>query len=257
MLKWCPKPLTGILEPDRTAESGCPAFEIGLGPHADGEVTASTVRPGFEKDHLLSGNTSLWNLMNDREKEILLDSAKTGLQEEFNSREKELRESHRSELARVREEFEGRLMNWSREFSSGLARDRHDMAVDAAGLAVALARKIIRDTAAVDQDLVIRTLETALFKAQDSHPLTVSLHPDDAEYLVQNPELMSRLRIDQVVPDRRMEKGGCRLRAGSKEWDATVTRQVDTLAAIVEEALAANEITLVPGPGENNDSGLE
>lgn len=257
MLKWYPKDLTGGRDPERTAESARPAFESGLAPDVGEHFSDPGDRPVFEKDPGLAGSTSLWNLMNDQEKESLLDFARSGLQEEFNTRENVRSECHRSELARAREEHETRLENWSREFSAGLARDRQAMAVDAAGLAVALARKIIRDTVAVDQDMVVRTLETALFKAQDSHPLTAVVHPDDAEYLVQNPDLMSRLRIDKVVPDRRMEKGGCRVMAGSKEWDATLTRQIDTLAAIVEETLAANEIALISGPGENDDSGLE
>ena len=239
MLKWCPKSFANDLEVDRTPGSGCPSFEKGIAPHSDEQIPGSGGSPAFEKSALTAESTSLWNLMSDKEKESLRDSARTDLQEEFKVRENELRESHRSELIQVREVLEARLENWSHELSSGLARDRHAMAVDAAGLAVALARKIIRDTVAVDQGLVVRTLETALYKAQDSHPLTVILHPDDAEYLGDNPDLMSRLRIDKIVPDRRMEKGGCRLKSGYREWDATLTRQVDTLAAIVEETLAA------------------
>lgn len=257
MLKWCPKPFTGDQEPDRTAVDGRPVFESGLSSETVNPVAMPPNGAGFAKDPRLAGNTSLWDLLNSKERESLLDAARTDLQEEFMARENELRESHRTEMAQVREDLESRLDKWSREFTNGLVRERQTMAVDAAGLAVALAGKIIRDTVAVDQDFVIRTLETALFKAQDSHPLTAILHPDDAEYLVQNPGLMSRLRIDKVVPDRRMEKGGCRVRAGSKEWDATLTRQLDTLAAIVEETLAANENTLVTEPGDTHDPGLE
>lgn len=257
MLKWCPKPLVQGREPEGAAESARPVFESGLEPVRNGQDSVSVGEPVFEKDLGLTDNTSLWNLMNDTEKQSLLATAAKDLREEFESRETELRENHLLELSRVREEIEVRLDNWSREFSSGLARERHDMAVDAAGLAVSLARKIIRDTVAVDKDVVVRTLETALFKAQDSHPLTAVLHPEDAEHLTRNPELMARLRIDKVVPDRRMEKGGCCVRAGSREWDATLTRQIDTLAAIVEETVAADEIELVPGTGENNDPGLE
>ncbi|MEN8005390.1 MAG: FliH/SctL family protein [Candidatus Krumholzibacteriota bacterium] len=195
--------------------------------------------------------------MSGKEKEALLAEARHGLQEEYQTREAELCESHREELAAVREKLEGRLDHWSREFEADLARERHVLAVDAAGLAVALARKIIRDTVAVDREVVVRTLETALYKAQDSHPLTAILNPADAEYLENKPDLLARLRIAKVVSDRRVEMGGCRVRAGSREWDATLTRQVDTLAAIVEETLAAGETDLVNLPGETDDSGLD
>jgi len=222
-----------------------------------GRAQGQEDRPVFESDPRLARATSLWNQLDETDKDSLMDSARSFLQEEFEARENQLRENQKRELAQVRGELEVRLENWSREFSSGLARERHEMAVEAAGLAVALARKIIRDTVDADPDFVVRTLETALFKAQDSHPLTAVLHPDDAEYLAQKPELLSRLRIEKIVPDRRMEKGGCRVRAGVQEWDASLTRQVDTLAAIVEETLAAGEVALVPGPGDNDDPGLE
>lgn len=257
MLKWCPEPFTSEGNPDRNDQGPGPAFESGLAPDGVCSEGGLIDGHGFEKDPRLTGGSSLWNHMSVSEKETLLEAARADLLEEFQARENEIRENHREALSRVREEFESRLEDWTREFSAGSARERQKRAVQAADLAIALAGKIIRDTANVDHGMVVRTLETALYKAQDINPLTAVLHPDDAEFLARKPELMGRLRIENVVPDRRMEKGGCLVRAGSREWDATLSRQVDTLAAIVEETLAAGEVELVSGPGENDDPGLE
>jgi hypothetical protein len=257
MLKWCPKPFSEEARPERNAQTAQPAFEAGLASDTSTATSGLTGGQPFEKDPRLVGGSSLWDLMSETEKTNLLELARADLHGEYQARENEIRENHRLEMVRVREELETRLENWTRAFSSDSAHDRQERAVEAAGLAVAMARKIIRETAHVDQEMVVRTLETTLYKAQDAHPLTAVLHPDDAEFLVEKPDLMARLRIEKVVPDRRMEKGGCRVRAGSREWDATISRQVDTLAAIIEETLAAGECDLVSRPGEHDDPGLE
>lgn len=200
-------------------------------------------------DPRLTGGNSIWDLMNQSEKDLLLERARDLLITEFETRENEFLQRHRMELAETRKEFSSRFDNWSREFTAGQDLGRQDVAVEAAGLALAMARKIIRDTVRVDPEFVTRTLETTLFKVRDATPLTVTLHPDDAHLLESNPDLMARLRIGNVVPDPRVGKGGCMVRAGAREWDATLSRQIDSLAEIVEETLAVGE-TLVPSnPG--------
>jgi len=192
--------------------------------------------------------------MNQVEKDQLLDRARGMLLAEFETREGDLRQRHQTELAEVRTESVERLESWSREFSAGLVPERREIAAEAAGLALALAGKIIRDTAEVDPEFLTRTLETALHKVRDTNPVTVILHPHDADLLKDNPDLMTRLRIGTVVSDRRVEKGGCRIRAGVREWDATISRQMDALAEIVEETLAATGV-LAPASGYHKARG--
>ncbi len=257
MRKWCPEPFDSNQEPTRPAGNSLLSFESVTASLATlGEVPAVD-NPKFEKDLGLTGCTSLWDLMNQTEKDELLENARGMLLAEFETREGELRRGHQTELATVRAESAAKLDNWSREFSAGLALEKQEIAVEAAGLALALARKIIRDTVEVDPDFLTRTLEIALFKVRDANPLTVILHPEDANLLENNPDLMTRLRIGTVVHDRRVEKGGCRIRAGKREWDATLSRQVDALAEIVEETLAGAG-TLVPAsPGDNDVPDLD
>ncbi len=231
MRKWCPKSLeTGTVVSqaceDRTVDN-----------------------PRFEKDPCLTGGNSIWGLMNQAEKDGLLDRARDMLVSEFDNRENELLEKHHAELARVRDEFAVRFDNWSRELAEGQILGRQETAVEAAGMALAMARKIIRDTVKVDPEFITRTLETILFKVRNSHPMAVTLHPDDAKILENNPDLMTRLRIGTVIPDRRVENGGCLVSAGTREWDATLTRQMDSLAGIVEETLAASGSLVPSNPG--------
>ena len=54
-----------------------------------------------------------------------------------------------------------------------------------------------------------------------------------------------------------LRKYPARVRAGSREWDATITRQLESLTAIVEETLAEGEADLLTGPGDTHDPGLE
>ena len=232
MRKWCPKPF----------ETGTVLTRISEDPAED--------NPRFEKDACLTDCNSNWDLMDQDEKDRVLDCARDMLVSEYESREKVLLEKHDAEIARVRDEFTARFDNWSRELAKGQILGRQEIAVEAAGLALVMARKIIRDTVKVDPEFVTRTLETILFKARNSNPMDVTLHPDDAILLENNPDLRARLRIGTVIPDRRVEKGGCLVSVGTREWDATLSRQMDSLAGLVEETLAASGSIVTSNPGE-------
>ena len=257
MRKWCPEPFAKIPEEILPAGNSLLSFESETSsavPPFEGPVVEN---PRFEKDFARTDRNSRWDLMNEAERAQLLDKARGMLQAELETREDELYRRHQTELAEERSKSAERLDNWSREFSAGLVLERQEVAVEAAGLAIALAGKIIRDTVKVDPGFLTRTLETALFKIRDADPLTVILHPDDVDLLTVNTDLMTRLRIETVVPDRRVEKGGCRIRAGVREWDATLSRQMDALAEIVEETLANKGVLASPSPGDNDDPGLD
>jgi flagellar biosynthesis/type III secretory pathway protein FliH len=86
--------------------------------------------------------------------------------------------------------------------------------------------------------------------------LTVILHPEDEQFLKGHPEMMERLRIGQVIPDRRVEKGGCRIRAGVREWDATLEGQLKAMAEVLAETLAEAEAG-PPNPEGSGDPGVD
>ena len=80
----------------------------------------------------------------------------------------------------------------------------------AAELALAVAERIVRREVALDPATLARALEDLLLRLPAGAPLAVTVHPDDAAWLESQPELRQRLRIAQVHPDRRIERGGCR-----------------------------------------------
>jgi flagellar biosynthesis/type III secretory pathway protein FliH len=250
MRKWCPEPFEMNRDEPGAAEGHQAPF---VQESPVGMAAPANEASGFEKDHFLSDRQSLWDLMNEAEKDQLLEKSRQLLEADFEARESELIRHHQAELSEIHSEFERRLDTWSREMTSALQREKEVLAKEAAALSLVLAGKIIRDTAKVDPDFLSRTLETVLFKIQDNRPLTAVLHPDDAALLTENPDLMKRLRIDTVIPDRRVETGGCRLRCGGKEWDATLAGQMDVLADVVEETLAsAGGLQLSHSKGEND-----
>ena len=254
MRKWCPEPFDRKLDDPRSAGDGPKPYHP--------EIPAGRAVPeggdtGFQKDLYLSDRHSLWDLLNRAEKDQLLEKAREILAVEYEEQKAELGRRHLEETAAIRAEFDRQLDSWSREWSEAWYRENKQLAVEAAGLSLALARKIIRDTVQVDPEFLSRTIETALFKIQDTRALTAVLNPQDAELLNANPDLRKRLRVDTVISDRRVEKGGCRLRCGPREWDATLAGQMDALAAVVENVLAAAGSPGPTGSGGQDDSLLD
>ncbi len=250
MRKWCPEPFDRPL--DESPASGDNQLPFEQDSPGGGDLPQGGDL-GFEKDLYLSDRHSLWDLMNQVEKDQLLEKAREILQPEYEERESELRRQHEERTAAIRVENDLRLNNWGKEAAAAWNQELNHLSAEAAGLSLALARQIIRDTVKVDPDFLSRTVETALFKIQEGLPLTAVVHPDDAVLLTENPDLMHRLRIDTVLPDRRVEKGGCRLRSGAREWDATLSGQMETLAEVVTEALAeAGGLPLAHAGGEDD-----
>ncbi len=89
-----------------------------------------------------------------------------------------------------------------------------------------------------------RVIETTLYKITEDAPLTVRTCPVDAAWLSGRSALLERLHIGQIVADRRIDQGGCVIQSDGREWDATLTRQLDTLSEIVAEMIATQEVAV-------------
>ncbi len=126
------------------------------------------------------------------------------------------------------------------------------VARSAADLALIVAERIVRREVVADPAIVARALEDLLLRLPASAPLTVTVHPDDAAWLDDQPDLRTRLRIAAVQPDRRITRGGALAVADRREWDATVNGQLATLAEAVEAALAGAS---APGGGSGDVAG--
>ncbi|MHB8079065.1 MAG: FliH/SctL family protein [Candidatus Krumholzibacteriia bacterium] len=126
------------------------------------------------------------------------------------------------------------------------------VARSAADLALVVAERIVRREVAADPAILARALEDLLLRLPAGAPLTVTVHPDDAAWLADQPDLRARLRIATVQPDRRMTRGGALAIADRREWDATVNGQIAALAEAVEASLAG---AATPGEGSHDVAG--
>ena len=210
------------------------AFETGPGPR-------------FEPLLGSAGSSAFHDCPVDQGPESATSDPAQAIRDEYEARLAEQAAAHAAELALVELRNEARIDRWADEWDSLRRRDAVRLADEATVLAVAIAEKIIRDRVDMDRGVLVRNLETALFKIQSDRPVTVLVNPHDQGWLAEDTALRERLRIGAVVPDRRVEVGGCRLRTDDGEWDATLKQQLESLADLVEGALRAEEATEAPG----------
>jgi flagellar biosynthesis/type III secretory pathway protein FliH len=230
MRKWSPDSFTA------TIERPAPVFEAWT------DRTAHTTGRG---DFLNS-------FENDRD-EVAPDPAeeiRRELQDEFNTRAAEMQAEYTRRLTEARAEFTDSLTSWRNHWTDQQERRMRNLAENARDMAVLMAEKIIRKRTDHDRDMLLRTLETALFKIQAESDVTVLVHPDDAFWLEMDEEVRGRLRIGAVVSDRRVDRGGCRIKAGASEWDATVNSQLATLAELLKDALEEPDVPEDPYGGD-------
>ena len=231
MQKWCPEPLVA-------ADHGAERFEP-TSPAAatlDGRTVAFRPEVGFA-----DADTLLRSLSRSERAQIvaLLDQ---DLRREFEQRHAEERSACEARVAAVQAETAATLATWQANLAEAL-RD-HQAATLAAwarrlgAIAVMMAAKIVRREVDQDPAVLVRALETVLFKAEAGTQLTVTVHPDDAAWLEAADDLRRQLRVGAVKTDRRLSRGGCLVKGDDVEWDATVERQLAVLGEVLDEVLA-------------------
>lgn len=175
----------------------------------------------------------------DAEKERLKQSAAEEGRRE--GREQGLNEGRENGRAEGKAEYEAAIARWQEVLAKTVSERKRALSeskallVDLVGEALA---SCLRDRAASDPQMVLKFVEAAMQKAHDRMLLRVHLNPEDlAEVEKRKQELQvavgsSRL---ELVPDGRVEKGGCLLETEAGSIDArlsTVVSQVkDTLSS--------------------------
>ena len=97
-------------------------------------------------------------------------------------------------------------------------------------LAIAMAARLLRRAVAADDPVVERVVREAVETFPPGAPVTVRVHPDDADALWM---IVPSLRKDgqvTVVPDKSIEQGGARVEDGDLEADARIDAQIRALA---------------------------
>ena len=118
-----------------------------------------------------------------------------------------------------------------------VADELHDVARNAVELSIAMAEQILRRAVELDRDVLLKAVETIIFRAERGTSFTLIANPADVAALQDHAEALRELNIISVNPDRRIERGGCVINAGGREWDYTLGGRFERLAEVVRESM--------------------
>ncbi|MCP4293663.1 MAG: hypothetical protein GY780_17690 [bacterium] len=208
----------------------------------------------FMSESGFAGPETIMGHLTPEERNQVFDLVEQDIQRVFEAQENELIKNNQIELERVKTEFESTFNNWSAQLQDAMANHMKETADASARMALILAEKVIRKKIDSDPEILIRALETTLFKMDGKKTLTVSIHPEQVDLLNKQTELMERLGIDQVVSDRRVDPGGCIVQTEKQEWDATIKGQIESLGEIIEEMISTGETPDLSVEGKSDDN---
>ena len=229
MQKWCPEPFT--LEGPTVGPS---AFQP-ESPEPKAAVGQDLAVVRFRKESGFSTTEALMSHLTREERATVFDLVEIDVAKEYQGREQELQEQFEEKLTDARNEFQ----TWAKEFQEQMDKELREISAASVDLALQLAERVVRTRIELDPEVLVRAIENTLFRIQGGKHLTVTVNPEDGQRLQSDPEMMERLHIGTVETDRRIEKGGCLIESGGREWDATLTGQFDALGEIIQELLAA------------------
>lgn len=253
MQRWSPEPLTAnAAKPSFVAEwpSGAVVDPAGTGPQV-----AQSVQQRFHSEFSLDGEFTCGERPYADDRASLRAAIAQELERDFEERQRLAELAYRDRHEQFEREREQADLRWREEFATQLESVRdatlYASAREAVRLAVQMAEKIVRTTVERDDAVLVRAIETVLHKVDAGVAIVVTVNPADAARLAGDHALQARLRIAAVKEDRRVKPGGCLIAADRQEWDATIDKQLETLAEIVSGALAASPTSTEP---EQDDS---
>ncbi len=239
MQKWLPDDFG---TPDATAAAVVHADDSIFESDADAagsEVTESSRL--FLSESGFSGPEAIMAHLTKEERAQVFELAEQDITKIYEERENELRTKMDNDLNELRQGFDTAFSSWSQNIHRAMATHMKETADASARMAVQIAEKIIRQKINVDHDILLRALETALFKIDGNKSVIINVNPLQAEWLESHAEVRKKLGIQQVVADRRIEPGGCVVKTEKEEWDATISSQLEYLSEMVEEMITTGD----------------
>ncbi len=232
MRKWCPEPFVTDRAVGNAYQSMAPV------PNEDVEPIVA----GFRPEAGFADRAGLLRQLSRTERIQVMDLLELDLRSEYEERTEREEAERKARETERRETEAAALQVWQSNVAAQLEREYSAALADLAGrtaeVAVILAEKLVRREVEADPEVLVRALETVLYKADAGADLSITVHPDDAAWLAASTDIRERLRITEVKEDRRLDRGGCLVKANDVEWDATVKRQLAVLGETLEEALA-------------------
>ncbi len=212
----------------------------------------------FLSESGFSGPEAIMGHLTSEERTQVFDLVEQDVTAVFEERESELRAKLEAEISQARQDFDTALNSWSAQLNQAMSTHIKETADASARLAIQIAEKVVRKEIHLDQDILIRTLETTLFKIDNTKSLTVNLNPVQAQWLESQPQVMEKLGVEKIVADRRVEPGGCMIKTEKQEWDATIHGQLECLTELVEEMITtADEPDLTGEDGKDAKPGMD
>jgi flagellar biosynthesis/type III secretory pathway protein FliH len=226
------------------------------------EAGTARLEDRFQKESRFADPHGLMANLTQAERALIFELAERDVAREYEERETKLRTELDKELTEARADYEQRLNSWAVDFGNTVSERSNtelaEISKSAAALSVQLAGKITRSLVPLDEQILVRGIQTALFKVSGKHSIRLIAHPDDADWLNANPDIVEKLNISEITADRRLERGGCLLQSGGTEMDATLDGQLEALGEVVREAIStAGSIEKTPVSEDENDPGLE
>ena len=193
------------------------------------EETADSTKD-FVEDFPHDGLGSFLNRLELPEREMLFQLVRDDLHKEIVAEVEARQSEQREEERAVTEALALRLEEKVDEELLSIARN-------ALELSITMAEQITRQTIELDRDALQKAVDTVVYRAKRGTKFTVVVNPEDASNLESRPDEMSRLGIEKIDVDQRIERGGCLIEADCQEWDYTVSGRLEQLSAVVRESI--------------------
>lgn len=108
-------------------------------------------------------------------------------------------------------------------------------------LVMTVAEQIIRREVAVDPQVVVNIIETALQSSVRSDQYRIRVNPDDLDHVIDQKPLflasISGLKSLSIEADPAISRGGCRVDSDLGEVDATIETQLESIQKALSEAI--------------------
>jgi flagellar assembly protein FliH len=162
----------------------------------------------------------------------------------------------------VRKEIETTLLALG-EASKRLDEERRQWIQEAragvVGLAIEIAKKIIKREIKVDPQVILGNVEAAVEQIFGGGDVVLQLHPEDTgpvEQVLRNgPRWAEDVSHIAIRPAPELDRGGCRLLSGTSVVDLTVESQLDLIEDALLRMVADDDETesgRAPGEGEGS-----
>ncbi len=163
---------------------------------------------------------------------------------------------HNEALEQFRQQFEDRLAAFDRileSFQKPFENLDEQVENEIVELVISMVKQLVRREMKIDPNHVVGVVREAISVLPVSNQdITLMLHPEDAEIIREVFSLNNKEQTWRIIEDPVLKRGGCRVKSGDSQVDATLESRLDALIA----PLLSDERGQRPDEteGENDDA---